>query len=259
SDGVVFGGEDILMWDGSAWSLWFDGSAAGLAPVGKWKHNLNAIYIPQETGPNGPLTAAESDDLIVSFTQNARPVPGIPGKVDGMDLVKWDGTAWSLWFDGSDVGLTAKTPEKIDALHVLPGAMSPIGANCQAYLLVSTQGPGTVPNPAGGKQLKFSGEDLLGFCMTNWGTTTTGMWHIVLDGSTQDMPKNSLDSISASPDGMTYYLTTRGNFKVDTAQGGHSMVYVYDVATQTFSGPVFSAQPAGLPKKVDALHVELLP
>src|SRR5690606_4811251 len=184
-DGLDFGMEDVIMWDGSAWSLWFDGSAAGLAPTGKWKHNLNAIYIPDTAG----------DDLVVSFTQNARFVPGIVPKVDGMDLVWWDGTDWTLFFDGSDVGLTNKTQEKIDALHILPGSESPIGAGCIHYLLVSTQGPGRVTNgPAQG--CKFGGEDVLGFCMTNAGADTTGLWHILVDGSAQGMPKNSTDSIS---------------------------------------------------------------
>ncbi|HRO25214.1 MAG TPA: choice-of-anchor Q domain-containing protein, partial [Promineifilum sp.] len=45
-DGLPFGMEDIIMWDGSAWSMWFDGSAAGLTPTGKWKHNINAFWIP---------------------------------------------------------------------------------------------------------------------------------------------------------------------------------------------------------------------
>ncbi|WP_374689386.1 right-handed parallel beta-helix repeat-containing protein [Promineifilum sp.] len=247
--GVAFGSEDVLKWDGAVWSVWFDGSAAGLTAKNAM-HNIDAMYIPD---PNAPV-------FYLSFTQNARVVPGIVGKVDGMDLVKWDGAAFSLYFDGSDVGLTNKTQEKLDALHILPGNLSPVGANCQAYLLLSTQGPGSVPDPAGGKKpLKFGGEDVLGFCLINAGANTTGVWHIALDGSTQDMPKNSLDSLSASADGMTYYLTTRATFHVDSAHGGHSMVYVYDVATQTFSGPIFDAPANGLPRKVDALEVTLLP
>ncbi|MCW5847955.1 MAG: hypothetical protein KIS95_12040, partial [Anaerolineae bacterium] len=31
-DGLAFGPEDIIQWDGDAWSTWFDGSAAGLMP-----------------------------------------------------------------------------------------------------------------------------------------------------------------------------------------------------------------------------------
>ncbi|HRQ13715.1 MAG TPA: right-handed parallel beta-helix repeat-containing protein, partial [Promineifilum sp.] len=244
-DGLPFGSEDIIKWDGSAWSMWFDGSAAGLAPTGKWKHNINAFWIPD----------ASADDVLISFTQNRRPVPGLVDPVDGMDLVYWDGSTFSFWFDGSDVGLTNKTQEKIDGLHVLPGSQSPIGSGCLSYLLISTQGPGKVPNYSGG-QLKFQGEDVVGFCATSLGENTTGLWHMVLDGSVEGMPRNATDSISVSADGNTLYLTTQRTFNVDSASGGHSMVYAYDFGTGTFSGPYFDAPANGLPEKVDGLQVE---
>jgi len=245
---VNYGPHDILKWDGAAWSKAFDGSAAGLTPSGAAKHDINASWLDY---------ALES--WVMSFTQNARFVPGISGKVDGMDLVRWDGNAFSLWFDGQDVGLTNLTQEKIDALHVLNGDLSPIGSNCLAYLLISTQGPGRVRN-YDGSPLRFGGEDVLGFCMTNAGDNTTGLWHKVLDGSDEGMPRNSLDSLSANVAGNVLYLTTKGPFNVDSAAGGHSMVYRYDTATGQFSGPYFSAPAEGLPSKVDALQVEgLLP
>ena len=178
-----------------------------------------------------------------------------------MDLVWWDGDAFSLWFDGQDVGLTVLTYEKIDALHVLDGSMAPpalaaaSGGSCDAYLLVSTQGPGRVPN-YDATVLKFSGEDVLGFCLTQSGATTQGNWIMVLDGSAQGMPRNSMEGLSVSADGQTMYLTTRGAFAVDAAAGGHSMVYEYDFGSETFSGPVFSAPAEGLPGKVTGLHVE---
>ena len=244
-DGLPFGPHDILKWDGAAWSKWFDGSAAGLMPVGRAIHNLNSVWIPDPSG----------DDVVFSFVQNARVVPGVPGKVNGMDLVWWDGSAFSLWFDGEDVGLTNKTQEKIDALHVLDGSESPIGGSCDAYLLISTQGDGQVPNYGGGA-IKFDGTDVLGFCMTNSGSSTTGFWHRVLNGRAEGMPGQALTSLSASDDGETLYLTTRSAFNVDGAAGGHSMVYRYDFAGGAFSGPFFSAPANGLPRQVDALHVE---
>ena len=119
---------------------------------------------------------------------------------------------------------------------------------------MSTQGPGRVTNgPAPG--FRFGGEDVLGFCATALGETTTGLWHMALDGSAQGMPRNSTDSISLSADGQTLYLTTQRTFKVDSATGGHSMVYAYNFTTQTFSGPIFIAADHGLPKKVDGLQM----
>ena len=242
---LSYGSEDILKWDGSAWSMWFDGSATGLTPVGKWKHNINALWIEDEG----------AGSVILSFTQNARFVPGIGPKVDGMDLVRWDGSAYTLYFDGSDVGLTLKTQEKIDGLHILPDGYQPIPVSCPGgNLLISTQGPGRVP-AFGGGQIKFGGEDILGFCATNLGSATAGWWYMVLDGSSVGLPTNAIDSISANADGSVISFTTSRPINVPGANGGHSMVFEYDTVNGTFNGPVFSAPAMGIDKQVDALQV----
>src|SRR5690606_10358042 len=44
-DGLDFGPKDIIRWDGSEWSTFFDGSAAALEPFNA-KHNINAFWIP---------------------------------------------------------------------------------------------------------------------------------------------------------------------------------------------------------------------
>ncbi|WP_374688944.1 ExeM/NucH family extracellular endonuclease [Promineifilum sp.] len=245
---LSYGSEDILKWDGSVWTKWFDGSNAGLIARNA-QHNINAIYIPD------PNVVA----FIASFTQNGRKVPGITPRVDGTDLVRWNGSAFSLYFDGSDVGLTVKTQEKIDGLHLLDPALAPAavkaaaGGSCQAYLLISTQGPGKVPNYTG-TNLNFRGEDVLGFCATNLGSITAGKWHMLLDGSTVGLTRNTIDSISASDDGQTLYFTTKAAINVPPAVGGHSMVYTYNMTTGDFSAPIFSAPAEGLTKKVDALE-----
>ena len=250
---LSYGAEDILMWDGSAWSIWFDGSAAGLVSNGKSKHDINAFYIPETLG------LVNNHEVLMSFTQNARKVPGISGKVDGMDLVTWDGSAFSLTFDGQDVGLTVLTNEKIDGLHALDPSLAPAavrtaaGGSCVAYYLISTQGAGQVTNYSGGT-LKFGGEDILGFCASQLGSTTAGKWHMVLDASTKGVKPNAITSISASADGNILYFTTKAAFHVGGATGGHSMIYTYNMTTGQFSGPVFSAPAAGLTEKVDALH-----
>ena len=174
-----------MKWDGSEWSVWFDGSAAGLT-AGNAKHNINAFWIPDPSG----------DDFILSFAQNRRAVPGITRKVDGMDLVVWDGSAFSFYFDGSDVGLTVMTRRRSTGCTSCRWGDSPIGAGCQAYLLISTPGPGKVPNYSGGT-LNFSGEDVLGFCVTSAGRddgrlVASRCW----TGRDQGMPKNATDSIS---------------------------------------------------------------
>jgi hypothetical protein len=201
----------------------------------------SAIYVSAAKAGSVGATSFGAEDIL---------------KWDGAaeDLVLWDGTKLALYFEGDEVGLKDKS-ENLDALHVLPGAVSPIGANCQAYLLISTTGKGEVKDYQN-KKLKFSGEDVLGFCMTNDGEDTAGFWHLVLDGSNEGMPKDSLDSLSASADGQILYLTTKGTFNVDGASGSHSMVYRFDRGAGLFSGPHFSAPANGLTVKVDGLQVD---
>lgn len=242
-DAIAYGPEDILFYDplSSTWSLFFDGSDNGLMAS---KHNLNAIHISNTVA---------ADDLYFSLFQNKVNVPDV-GNVLGHDIVHFDGSDYELYFDGSDVGLTT-VMEKIDGLHILPGSFSPIGGSCDQYLLISTLGVGKVP-AFGGGMLSFQGEDILGFCLTNSGAATAGFWHLFLDGSDQGMPKNSTDSISADLENDKIYLTTKGTFNVDSAFGGHSMVYVYDLVTEEFSGPIFDAS-TDLTEKVDALQVSI--
>ncbi len=252
--GVPFGSEDILHWDGSAWSVWFDGSDAGLSAKNA-QHNINAFYVPETTG-----LAPNDGEVLIAFAQNARVIPGITGKVDGMDIVHWDGSGFSLLFDGQDVGLTVLTAEKIDGLHELDPSLAPAavkaaaGGACDRYFLISTAGNGKVTN-YDGSQLKISGEDVLGFCATQLGATTAGKWHMLLDGSAQGVKPNNITGIAASADGQTLYLTSNKAFNVDGVVGGHSMVYEYDVSSGTFSGPIFSAPATGLGQKVDGLHM----
>ena len=247
---VAYTVADVLKWDGAAWTKGFDGRAAGLTPDGTRKHDISALWIPDPEG----------DDVALAFAHNARNVPGITGKVDGMDVVWWDGATFALWFDGQDVGLNALAAEKIDGLHALPGVMAPpavlaaAGGSCQSYLLLSTQGPGRVTR-YDGAPLRFGGEDVLGFCLTQSGAQTRGKWTLVLDGSAEGLRANALASLWVAPDGATLYLTTQGAFAADGAAGGHSMVYAYDFATGRFRGPLFSAPAAGLGAKVDGLDL----
>lgn len=246
-DGVAFNPNDILKRDGSGWSKWFDGTSAGLLPSGRASHDIDALWIEDEA----------AGSFVAGFTKNGRSVPGITRNVNNTDLVRWNGSSFSFYFDGADVGLT-RSQEGIDGLHILPGGTTALpgdSASCARYLLISLQGNGTVTGPTG-QSLKVRGEDVLGFCATSLGENTAGTWNLVLNGHAEGMPRNSTDSISFSHDGRTMYLTTRGKFKVDAASGSHSMVYKYDVPTGTFSGPYFDAKAEGLPQRVDALQVD---
>jgi len=177
------GDEDILFFNGNNWSLYFDGSDVGLSGV-----DLNAF------------TRVDADTILMSFMQPVT-IAGL-GKVDDSDILRFDATslgnntagAFSLYFDGSDVGLT-NASEDIDALDLL----------ANGRLVISTMGAYSVPG-AGGK-----GDDLLSFVPTSLGATTSGTWTLYFDGSDVGIkPTTNVDGVSVV--GSDIFLTVANDF-----------------------------------------------
>lgn len=101
-DGLVAADEDVVRFDGAAFSLVFDGSVAGLAPA----VDLNALHY-----------ATDSGIIIASFD--------VSGTVDGIhfsdeDLLRYDpGTnSWTLAYDGSAEHLAWNAGD-LDAVWVM--------------------------------------------------------------------------------------------------------------------------------------------
>lgn len=180
------GDEDILYFNGQSWSVYFDGSDVGLAGV-----DLNAF------------TIIDPDTILMSFMQPLT-IAGI-GKVDDSDVLQFDATSlgnttvgsFSLYFDGSDVGLT-KASEDIDALDLLP----------DGRLVISTLGAYAVAGAQG------KSDDLLSFSPDSLGAVTSGTWSLYFDGSDVGItPATNVDGISVATNGHIY-LTTAENFSL---------------------------------------------
>lgn len=140
------------------------------------------------------------DDIYLSFNNNGGvDLPGLLG-VQDEDIVHWDGTAWSLYFDGSDVGLGGITGEDVDAFTLLPNG-----------LLVSITGSGAVPSVA-----NVASHDLL-FCApgTVGATTTCSPWSMYFDGSDIGLTtaNENVRYVSVLPSG-DIRLGTTGAFSV---------------------------------------------
>ncbi len=129
--------------------------------------------------------------LLMSFTSSTT-LPGI-GSVANEDIVACDlGTgAWSLYFDGSDVGAGSFT---IDALAVLPGG----------DLLLSFTSDGTLAG------ILADDSDILRFHPTSLGANTQGTWSVHFDGSDVELIDSSedIDGVSIAPDGRLVISTT---------------------------------------------------
>jgi len=198
--GVVAADEDILGFDGRNWVMVFDGSDVGVAS-------------PDLFG----FSFLDSDSILMSFTANVT-VNGITATPQ--DVLRFDATslgsttagAWSLYFDGSDVGLDTSS-EAIDALTRLP----------DGRLLISTTGNPSVPGLSGAAD-----EDVIVFTPTTLGANTTGSWAIYFDGSDvglADTNNEDADALDVTSNG-NIYLSTLGDFAVSGLSGADEDVFV---------------------------------
>jgi hypothetical protein len=192
--------EDILRFDGTDFSLFFDGSDVGVGSV-----DLNAFIL------------FDSDTILMSF-DNPVTISGL-GSVDDSDIVQFDATSlgdttagtFSWFFDGSDVGLTADS-EDIDGLDFLPNGQ----------LLISAIGSASVTGVSG------QDEDILILTPTSLGENTAGSWAMYFDGSDVGLANTSdedVDGLAISTSG-SIYLTTVGNFSVTGISGADEDVFV---------------------------------
>jgi len=234
TNGPTYQKNDILKWNGSAWSVWFDGATAGMLAT----TDIIAFDVAND--------AARSAWVVIRQSQA---LPGV-GKMEPQQIAYYNGATWSRFFDGRDVGLLT-TGERINGLEVLPGSASPIGSGCLYYLLISTTAGGGVP--VGSGNTNFTGEDVLGFCMTSMGTNTAGTWHVVFEGQSQGLQKNNNLGLSANANASTLYFTVKSNFTGDGGLIRPSQLFSF--SNGVFSGPLWRAADHGLTQQVDGIDV----
>jgi len=197
--GLSVANEDIVAFDGSAFTLLFDGSDVGLSSF-----TIDAFAV---TGPT---------EILLSFTSSGT-VGGVA--MDDSDIVKFTATSlgpttagtFSMYFDGSDVGLTT-SDEDVDAIELLPNGQ----------LLVSTTGSVSVSGVSG------ADEDLLRFSPTSLGATTAGTWTLYFDGSDVGLTSSAedVDGVAVDASGQVY-LSTTGSFSVSARSGADEDVFVF--------------------------------
>ena len=177
--GVAFRDEDIMKFDGSSWSLLFDGSDVGLGAVDVFAFHL-----------------VDADTLLLAFNTSVT----VGGQTFApTDIAQFDATSlglttagtFSMYFNGVDVGLDASN-DYLDALEILP----------DGSLLVSTRGNPSVPGVTGALD-----EDILAFAPTTLGDTTSGTWAMYFDGSDvglADTSNEDIDALDVDPNGAIY-------------------------------------------------------
>jgi hypothetical protein len=197
--GVAADDEDIVQFNGSSWSLSFDGSDVGTSAV-----DLSAFSF------------LDSDSLLMSFS-TAVTLNGIA--VAPQDVVRFDATSlgnttagtFSMYFDGSDVGLTSAAGY-IDSLDRLS----------DGRLLIS------MTNSFSTGTLSANDTDIAAFTPTSLGNTTSGTWSKYFDGSDVGLSARTgedIDALDVASNG-TIYLSTMGDFAVSGVSGFDEDVFV---------------------------------
>ena len=204
--GVTAANEDIVSFDRtSGFTSSFDGSDVGLSSL-----RIDAF------------TWLDPDSLLLSFDAPGS-VPGITGTVDDSDLVRFDATSlgtatsgtFGLYFDGSDVGLTANAHD-VDAVELL----------LDGRLLVSTTGSATLSGATA------RDEDLVVFAPTSLGGVTAGGFSLFFDGSDVGLGDagEDIDAAAVDPSGHIY-LSTLDVFAVPGLTGQDEDVFVFTPTT----------------------------
>ena len=186
SSASVMGGltaqrNDVIAFDGSRFSTWLNGNASGLSGA-----VLSGLHI---ISPDEVVVAVQSPITLAGIAFDDSDLARLSRNTSG-------GFSVSMFFDGSDVGLTTNA-EAIDAVTGL----------ADGSWLISTRGSGSVTGVS-----SFAAEDILRFRPTSLGATTAGSWSLQADMSDVGISgtAENITAVSAATDGRLF-LNTSGN------------------------------------------------
>ncbi len=230
-----FDNADIYAWNGTTFTRVFDGSAAGLPVSGGGNANIDALLV------------VDNDTFFMSFSANGGTTVPTLGAVQDEDIVLYDAGTWSMFFDGSDVGLGDTNQEDVDAFDILP----------DGSVIISTLGNPDVPGITGEMD-----EDLLR-CVGSFGPTTTCTWSFYLDSADTGVGladgTENVDGAAVSSGNI--YVSTAGVFSVTGLSGGGEDVFICNSPTTgTVSSCVsftmfFDGSAYGVTDNLDAIDI----
>jgi hypothetical protein len=167
----------------------------------------------------------------VQVTRTVEVVPAVAGEVvyvsstsDGTvggvsfqdeDILAYDTATdtWSMFLDGSDVGLAASSSLDVDAFELLG----------DGSVLMSFVGPATVAELG-----RIDDSDIVRFVPTSLGATTAGTFEWYFDGSDVGLTTNGedVDAVTVLADGRVV-ISTVGGFSVPGASGSDEDLIVF--------------------------------
>ena len=236
---MAYDAADILRYTPAGqWQLFFDGSDVGLGVAG-----IKAF------------TLLSDNSILLSV---AKPVEmaGL-GRIGLEDVLRFIPTStgtttagtFQLYFDGSDVSLTAKS-EAIDALTIGPGGK----------LIISTTGKVTIKPPSG--NLKARNSDLLAFTFGTTGSSTSGTWSLYFEGADVGLKKENVDALWIDPLNGDIYLSVTNAYNLGNGvSGDESAIFICDPgslgATTTCAYRAYwDAAAAGLDANIRGIYIQ---
>lgn len=102
--GVVFQPEDVILYDGSTYTMYFDGSANGVPPGS----DLDAVF----------LIGDDASDLVISFDVSTT-LQGVT--YEATDLILFSGGSFSMYFDASASGAGIATSSNLTGASIVSG------------------------------------------------------------------------------------------------------------------------------------------
>lgn len=195
---------DIYVWDGTSFSRIFDASDADL---------------PGNANIDG-LVVVDDNTFYMSFSRDSGTTVPTVGTVQDEDIVLYDAGAWSIFFDGSDVGLSGGflLDEDVDAFEIL----------ADGSLIVSTGGAYNVPGVGVGLP-----HDLLR-CAGTFGPTTSCTWSLYFNGidvglgifpPVGGVVSENIVGVHAESNG-NLYMATLGDFNTGVVSGQNEDVFI---------------------------------
>jgi hypothetical protein len=234
--------EDVVKWNGTTWSLWFDGSTRGL---GGFAQDVDAISVVGST-------------LYYSTGTDALPT-GVSGTGDNADVYAFDGTTTTRAWDATTHGVPGGFGSNMDGLVWTDAT----------HLLVSFSDGST--NLTG--LAAVQDEDVVAYAGTTWSTYFDGSAHgLSLDAQDLDAiavvaPGSPPPPPPPPPPGpVTLYLSTFGNGNPPGAPGTADDADLYGWDGTYYTRELdLSAAPYALPAsanvdgftRVDATHFYL--
>ena len=244
--------EDIVEFSAGTWSVWFDGTAAGLTAGNFFSdQDIDAFSLPGTTvappppPPPAPAPTGNGNGPVVFSTLGNVNPTGVAGTADDADLYSFNGTTTTRELDVTAIPAASRLPasanidayDRVDATHFY------------ASFADNTRVPGLGV---------VQDEDVVYY--------NNGSWSVRFNGTAHGLTKAAEDIDAISVSGNTLYFSTAGNINPPGVGGSADDADIYSVNMNTFRyARAWDATTHGVPSaanvdgyvRVDATHFYL--